>query len=389
MKSLPIRIAVIIAAIAAGVLLGLAQIQPPRAAEDSPAFRRMMGNIRRLAAEAHPSGSAEIETVRTTLLAEIEGMGLTPVVEDAIGTTMNGETLRLQNIWVRLDAPDTERCVLFVSHYDSTWNGPGAADDMAAVCSMLEAMREGSQNSGLQTDLAFLFTDGEEEGMLGAFAFVQAHPELNGEIELVVNLEARGNRGCLLLFETSPKAYGLVKTVVQSGAKPVGTSWAAAVYAMMPNNTDLTVFLDNGYAGINFAAVEGVETYHMPTDSFENLNRDTAWQYLQTTLSLARYAGNNRLGGPAPRDSVYFPFLPGVLVLYPDFWSVILCCLSCAAALAYGVYEARNRRLKASFGSVLMALLMVLSVGSLVFFPSGSYLFYLPLLATALTAFFR
>ncbi|MDR1693326.1 MAG: hypothetical protein LBR72_08210, partial [Oscillospiraceae bacterium] len=36
-----------------------------------------------------------------------------------------------------------------------------------------------------------------------------------------------------------------------------------------------------------------------------------------------------------------------------------------------------------------MALLMVLSVGSLVFFPSGSYLFYLPLLATALTAFFR
>lgn len=208
---------------------------------------------------------------------------------------------------------------------------------------------------------------------------------------MVVNLEARGNRGYPLLFETSPKAYNLVEAAVKSGAKPIGTSWAASIYAMMPNFTDLTAFLNAGYEGINFAAVEGVETYHMPTDSYANLNRDTAWQYLQTTLSLADYAGNNSLEGlyNAPQEGVYFPFLPGVLVLISGFWSYMLGALCCGLALAYGVIEFRDKRLKLSFLHILMGLLTLLSIGSMVFFPSGSYLFYLPLLIMALSAFLK
>ncbi|MDR1669365.1 MAG: M20/M25/M40 family metallo-hydrolase [Oscillospiraceae bacterium] len=421
------------AVLLAGTALGLWQVKPPRADGDSPAYRRMMSSIQRLTEAPHPNGSAEIGRVRADILAEIESMGVTPLVEaeevtelDAIdyflrrdaGMTLeewwaqnkdalaedgitrpednftiseSPEPVVVYNILAKLDAPGTDKGVMFVSHYDSAPGAPGAADDMAAVCAMLEALREQSQNGALRNDLYFLFTDGEEEGMLGAWEFVTAHPEMKDMIELAVNLESRGNSGAVLLFETSPKAYGLVSAAVKSGAKPVGTSWAAAVYAMMPNYTDLTAFLYHGYAGINFAAVEGVETYHMPSDTYENLNRDTAWQYLQTTLALSDYAARSTVSGlnDNPREGVYFPFLPGVLILISAFWSYMLGLLACGAALAYIVFEIRGKRLKITFTHVLMGLLLLLSAGTMALFPSGSYLFYIPLLMMAVTAFLK
>ena len=69
-----------------GIVLGVMQLKPPRVNEASPyypAYVRMMGNIERLAAEPHPSGSVEIERVRAEILTEIEAMGLSPLLEDA------------------------------------------------------------------------------------------------------------------------------------------------------------------------------------------------------------------------------------------------------------------------------------------------------------------
>ncbi|MCL2545541.1 MAG: M20/M25/M40 family metallo-hydrolase, partial [Clostridia bacterium] len=207
-----LRILLVAATLAAGIVLGLGQIAPPPVDEHAamyPAYERMMDNIQRLAVEPHPSGSDAIEVVRAALLAEITGMGLTPTVEEVPNNRFS-----LQNILVKIDAPGAERGVLFVSHYDSVPRSPGAADDMLSVCAMLEAMRAHAENGALQSDLYFLFTDGEEIRMLGAWAFVDAHPELRDAIGMVVNLEARGNRGALLLFETSPKAYPLLQTVL-------------------------------------------------------------------------------------------------------------------------------------------------------------------------------
>lgn len=232
-----------------------------------------MANIQKLAVNPHASGSTEIETVRANILTEITDIGLISFAEDAAYTaseladeraqlsgasskdewwewnkgwieenydihsvddwfgTMVGEdgTLVLQNILVKLDAPNTDRGILLVSHYDSTNRGPGAADGMVSVCAMLEAMRAQAQNETMQNDIFFLITDGEENGLLGAKKFVKAHLEMKDIIDMVVNLEARGNAGGLLLFETSAKAYPLMKAVLQSGAKPMGMSWAASI----------------------------------------------------------------------------------------------------------------------------------------------------------------
>lgn len=437
-KKTTLHISLTILTLVIGITLGLLQVKSPRVNEASdtyPAYQRMLANIQKLATEPHPSGSAEIEVVRTQLLAEIEDMGLAYTVEDASYTaleladiqvqlsgassidewwewnkewiakeydihsieemlaTLVGEdgTLNLQNILVKLDAPDTDSGVMFVSHYDSTSGGPGAADDMVAVCAMLEALREQTTNSTLKNDIYFLFTDGEENYLLGANKFVKAHPELKDKIDMVINFEARGNSGGVLLFETSPKAYQLIETTIKSGAKPIGMSWAAAIYAMMPNNTDLTHFLNAGYNGINFAAIEGVETYHQPTDTYENLNKSTAWQYLHTTLALASYAANSDLSElqKAPSEAVYFPFLPGFMVLMSGVVSHIFCANACILALLFTVVQARRKKLKLSPSVVLITLLVILSIGSAFLFAAGSYLFYIPLLAIVITAFLR
>ena len=441
-KSIVLRISLMFATLAIGVALGIWLLRPPapphEGTADYPAYQRMMANIQRLAARPHPSGSLEIENTRDMIIAEIAAMGLTPVIEHAeltiseiadkmmwlfnttkedfweqnqdliaemygnvrnvdefaaahLGDYFVGDTLILQNILVKLDSPGTDRGVLFVAHYDSVSGAPGVSDDMVAVCALLEAMRAQAQNNELKNDIFFLLTDGEEVGLLGAHAFVDAHPELRDSIDMVVNIEARGNRGGLILFETSSGAYPLLDVVMRSDAKPVGFSVAASIYSMMPNDTDLSVFLRAGYSGINLAVIEGVDMYHQPSDDYENLSRASAWHYLHTALALADYAANTSLDelSRPPSDAVYFTFLPGIMVVMSIVVSHILCAVACILAIVSAVLQAKKKVLKVSFSNIIMGLLVLLSVLCAIFFAAGSYLFYMPLLVIAITSMFK
>ncbi|MCL2547951.1 MAG: M20/M25/M40 family metallo-hydrolase [Symbiobacteriaceae bacterium] len=423
-----------LASLVTGAVIGMRQIRPPHLDVDSPyfpAYKRMMSNIARLATEPHPSGSEAIRTVQAELLTEITDMGLQPIVEDAsleleeytevitsrfrsskeVWWEKNREKIAsdhdihsfseyfhfrfhdvgadsLQNIMVKLQGVDANRGVLFVSHYDSVNTAPGAADDMLAVCAMLEALRAHAHSESLANDLYFLFTDGEERGLLGVYKFVEMHPELKDKIDMVINLEMRGNRGGFLLFETSPKAYQQLKTVVKAGVKPIGFSFAATIYGMMTNNTDFSMFRNAGYKGINFAVIEGVEHYHKATDSIENLNPDSAWQHLLTVLKLADYFAANpaeEAVGP-PAEAVFFPFSPGKMVLIKQGVSQSIAAAIGAASLLYGAVHLKQKKLVISASSLCMSLMLMLTSASSKWMPSASYLFYSPLLALLLSS---
>jgi hypothetical protein len=300
----------------------------------------------------------------------------------------------LQNIMVKLDAPDTDRGMLFIAHYDSVVEGPGAVDDMLSVVSLLEALRSQAQNNTLKTDLYFLFTDGEELHLLarggteGAKRFVKEYPELKDKVDMVINFEARGNGGALTLFETSSNAYRLIEAYKKSGAWLYGYSVANKLYKEMPNDTDLTNFLNEGYNGINFAVIEGVRVYHTINDSYENLNRATVWHYLQTALSLVDYTANNTLEDlkkPA-HEAVFFPFLPGRIVLMTDIVSHILCAIAIFLSLAVIALNVINKRLKTALPTVLMCLLITASIICAIIYTTASYLLYIPLLLIAITS---
>jgi hypothetical protein len=370
-------------------------------------FTNMLNNIGRFANTPHESGSAAIETVRADILAEIESMGYTPIVEDVVIPLSEIQTqkdiqgdengnLHLKNILVEPLTTGDRKGVLFVSHYDSVPTGPGAGDDMVAVASMLEAMRSLTNDTiNIQTsiahapinDLYFLITDGEEYGLLGADAFVKTHPELKDKIDLIVNVDNRGNSGAILLYETSKKAYNLIRMVKNSGARPAAFSFAAAVYEYMPNGTDFTMFINSGYQGINMASIGNVASYHQQTDDLEHLNRSTAWHYLQTIVKLVHYTANNPLPyvSDTPKDAVYFPFFPGNTVLVTMTVANIFAVVACLLAVILIIVLAMKKALKPIFPIIVMIFLIILTLGLTLFFGAAGYLASIPLLLLTIT----
>ena len=407
-----------------GIVIGVWQIKPPFVDTNSVSYQRMMNNIERFTHEPHVSGSKEIEIVCAEIVAEIEGMGLTPIIQEVeytrdeviaarvrLGGNPNAlpgrfhllpDTLTLRNIFVKLEAPDSDNGILFATHYDSfqnntdgsynsAYNTYGAADAMLPVCALLEALRSQADNNALTNDVYFLFTDGEEYASIGALAFLEANPELRDKIDMFVNIDAQGNSGGLLVYETSPKSYGMLDIYRKTVTRPIGFSVAAAIYSAMGTYTDFTFFSEYGYRGINLAIVEGYENYHQPSDNYENLDTSTAGHFLSTTLSLAEHAAKNSLDSldGQSTETVFFPFLPGNMVLISHTLAYILCALACTLVVAYLIYESKNKRLKASFSTIHMLLLTALSVVSAIYFHAGSYLFWIPLFAMTVTAFLK
>src|SRR5207245_10866754 len=119
--------------------------------------------------------------------------------------------------------------VALVAQYDSVAAGPGAGDDGAGVAALLETLRGLRAGPALQNDLIFLFTDGEEDGLLGASAFVAEHPWAK-DAHVVINFEARGNSGASQLFETSAGNGRLIDFFAQAAPYPSGSSLAFQSY---------------------------------------------------------------------------------------------------------------------------------------------------------------
>jgi len=106
------------------------------------------------------------------------------------------------NVIARLKGAHRSKAVIVAAHYDSQPNALGAADDGVSCAAMLETARILKAGPPLQNDVIFLFTDGEEDGLLGATAFVRESPLLK-ETSIVLNFDNRGSSGDNTMFETN------------------------------------------------------------------------------------------------------------------------------------------------------------------------------------------
>lgn len=415
---------ILVAALTAGAVSGLVLLRPaPRGAEDSPAFTSIFADITAITAVPHTAGSPENAAVRDKIVERAEGLGLAPEVlpftmdvaayvtkllkkyengsalyrqrmdtyiqeggyaslEEMTRDCLNAgeaDELNLNNILVKVSGTAPTGSIMFVSHYDHVKDVPGAADDALAVACMLNLM-ETMAAAVPVNDVYFLFTDGEENGLLGAADFVDTQPAYAEEIDVLFNFEARGNRGGMLMFETSGVDYELVRRFKDNVPQPITMSIATAIYGMMPNSTDYTEFKNAGYHGLNFAMIEGDETYHHPSDNVDNLNRDTAWQYHQTMAALGEYFANTDLADITHNQSaLYFPLpLVGIVVI-PGWLGMVLGFLPLALALLCAVLTVRRkeRRHKALRVTGLL-LLGVIPAAVTLFFFAGSYMLSLP-----------
>jgi hypothetical protein len=74
---------------------------------------------------------------------------------------------------------------------------------------------------------------------------------------------------------------------------PVGEAAMAELYKSSPNNTDFTVLKEEGFAGLNFAFIDGRAYYHGPRDTIENFDPASMQHHGANMIALARAFGEH------------------------------------------------------------------------------------------------
>jgi hypothetical protein len=334
----------------AGVIMltamGHSTMQPLPASAPGREFsaERALRHLERFAAEPRPLGSPAGDRARTYLVGQLRAAGLDVEVQRAIGANSSSGLAsfgQVDNVVATRRGTDATGTLLIAVHYDSAAVGPGASDDGAAVAAMLETVRA-LGTAPLRNDLVLLMTDGEEDGVLGAEAFVREHP-LARKGGVLLNWEARGVSGPSLMFETSRNNAGLVSTFAAAAPHPRGDSVMTELYRLLPNNTDFTPLTKAGFTGMNFAYIERSSRYHTADDSIANLDRGSLQHHGSTMLALARTLGDADLPAlAADHDVTYFRIL-GVMVTYPDWlvWPLAVLAVLAVAGLALLARRAR------------------------------------------------
>lgn len=284
---------------------------------------RAMEHVKTIARKPHPTGSQENEKVREYLVKEMKKLGLETRVETYKGylkTRYYKDDIELHNVIGVLKGTEEGKALMLSAHYDSVPTGPGANDNAAAVAALLEVGKIVKEEKPLKNDIWFVFTDGEEIGLLGAEVFWR-NPEYLKKIGLVINFEARGSKGASVMYQTSDHNGMLIREFAKSAPNPLANSFMGDIYKILPNDTDLTVSLNAGVPGINFAYIDGQEVYHMPFDNAENVDQSSLQHHGDNALAMIQSFGNLELNSLRSPDHIYFNFF-GRVIHYPE--SVVL-----------------------------------------------------------------
>lgn len=337
---------------------------PSTAPQEVFSAERALVYLNGFARAPHPLGSAEHDRVRDYLVAQLGALGVTPEIQRATGVTPRYEVAgTVENIVARLKGTSgSAEAVALVAHYDSVPAGPGAGDDGSGVAALLETMRVLRAGPPLHNDILFVLTDGEEDGLLGASAFVAENPAAK-DVRVAVNLDVRGNAGESQMFETSADNGRLVQIFAQAAPHPSASSLTYEIYKRMPNDTDMTVFKRAGVAGLNFGFIGHWEAYHTPLDTPQLLNLGSLQQQGENALSLARALGNADLAQLQERDAVYFSLPGGFFVRYSGryLWPISIACgifLIAMIFYASGAWQTKLIQIFASF--FLQAVVLIL-----------------------------
>lgn len=294
--------------------VALHQSQPPAVVgADAPAAdfsaARAMKHLAVIAQQPHPIGTAEHAKVRDYIAGELKALGLsteiqsTSVVNTGMGAPFPAG--HVDNVVARLKGTESGKALMMVGHYDSTTTSFGASDNGTAVATLLETARALKSSTPLKDDVIFLFTDGEEVGLLGAKAFVDQHAWAK-DVGLVLNFDARGNSGSTIMFETSSQNGALIREFAKSAPYPVTTSLSYEIYRRLPNDTDFTEFRRAGLAGLNFAYLSGLTHHHNRLDNLANTDERSLQHQGSYALALAQQFGNDQGEVKKEGNAVFF-----------------------------------------------------------------------------------
>ena len=346
-----------------------------------------MTSINRLADEPHSVLRREAhDRARDDVIGMFTDLGYTPTVHsdpmfdlsdpadkrifDGLSAEQQATLKDAPTDTIVVDVPGkSERTMALMAHYDSATveadeNGHqqitdgtslGAADDGYGVAAIVETLRalkaEGRQP---ENSLKIVITDAEEIGLIGARNEMRHHRADYENVDLVLNLEARGTSGPALMFETSPNNSAVAGYFLSHVEQPATGSLLPSLYARMPNTTDMAALIPEGFTVLNIAAIGEAEHYHHATDAPRYVDHSTLQHYGDQVLGLTRAWA---FDGQAPTltadgDLHFFQLWRGMTVRYPATVGTGVGCLAIIAAIGAVAVRARSLRWKRVLGSV-------------------------------------
>ena len=328
----------VLAVLAAGIwlLAAFGTSRPEPLGADAPAGQFSAGRAQAVLGRLldgqrpRPAGSAEDEAVRARILKELAALGVSArtstqmscLDERRFGSLSCGTVTNI----VADVLPGIGKRVVLMAHADSVAAGPGAGDDASGVATILETIRALKAQSDTKGDtgghpIRALFTDGEENGLLGAVAYLR-DPEARTQTGAVINMEARGNRGPSYLFQTGPGDARLIDLYAGAVSHYAASSLYAEIYKVLPNDTDMTPFLAAGITGANFGFIGGGAQYHTPLDRRENLDPRSLQQHGENALGMAQALRHADLDGLKGENAIYLDILGRWLPRLPARWAL-------------------------------------------------------------------
>jgi hypothetical protein len=330
---------------------------------------RALLHVKALSQEPRPIGTKAGSAARDYIISELQSLAVETLTQDTYTAfswfTGYHTTGMVRNVMARFAGTRGQDALLIVSHYDSVEAGPGAGDSAAAVAGMLETIRLLKNMDAPANDIIFLFADGEESGLLGANAFAEESP-LMSKVRLVVNFDARGATGPSQLFETGPENGRLIAEYLKADSASLGTSLANAVYMLLPNNTDFTIFKNRAMPGLNFAFIGNLLAYHTRLDDPAHLDPRTLYHQGLHIYHCAKHFGNIDLNNLAAEDAVYFPLIGNSIVHYSLSTATVISIFTIIIFIViviYGIRSAQLSLLKILAAAGLLAAFAVVSGG--------------------------
>lgn len=295
---------VIVAALLAYGVFTLPKARP--AGYDGFSATDVLEDIEVISKEYHSVAQpVERAAVREYLVERLEGMGgeVTLFQYDSLVSPPNRhvryvyDAVNVLAEFPPLSPSSDTTYMMLVAHYDSrhstimpkkdtVWTY-GAADDGYGIGVILETVDELlKKRQDWKQGVKILFTDAEEVGMQGMKSIWAEDRHVFDNVGFMINIEARGTDGPVLLFETSPGNEKIMELYASAARYPYTYSLTNVVYKFMPNYTDFLIVKDE-IPGMNFSTIDNINTYHTDKDNFTNVSPASIQHYGAQILPVA------------------------------------------------------------------------------------------------------
>lgn len=271
---------------------------PPGWADDAPRLRQALSSV---APGPRPIGSETLTLARRRLQVALRGLGISAEEEARFVCGPFGGCGSVTNLVARLPGAPGVGALILSAHLDTVPASPGAHDDGLGVAALFDvAGRLAAREAPLPRPVILLFDDGEEVGLLGAQAFVEAHPdEAEGAAAFITVDGVAGPT----TFRSRGPAQAELTRALGCMPRPFGTGLERAWAPLIGGFDDSHLFGDLGVSSVTLAGQEGYDLYHTPLDVPDAVTDATLVDRVASTWGVVRcYLDAPGAPGPAVRE---------------------------------------------------------------------------------------